>query len=186
MRLFVALEVPDAWRDAARSVAAELVRTSGVSLRPVDPALMHLTLRFLGDVADDRLQPLDAALMQHVPPVDIALALGAAGTFGPPARTSVAWLAVDGDLDSLRALAARVEVAVQEAGLAAGEARFSPHLTLARVGQRSRPAERRAVAEAARGAPTPAPLPFRTHEVVLVRSHLGGGAPRYEVIGRYS
>jgi 2'-5' RNA ligase len=185
MRLFVAIEVPDAWREAARDAGEQLVRTSGVALRLVDPALLHLTLRFLGEVPDDRLPALDSALAKYVPPIDIELTLGTAGTFGSPARTSVAWLGIGGDLDALLALVARGDGAIREAGLSADQERFSPHLTLARVGRAARPAERRALVEAARALPAPSADPFRVRELVLVRSYLGGRQPRYEVIGRY-
>jgi 2'-5' RNA ligase len=185
MRLFVALEVPDGWRDAARATTDAIMDAAGIELRRVDPARMHLTLRFLGEVADEHVPALRAALANHAPPVDFELSLGAAGTFGPPARTSVVWLGVDGDLQALHALVVRIEAAVGQAGLPPSEEGFTPHLTLARVGRTSSPAERRAIAEAARAVEAPAPSPFRAHEVVLVRSHLGGGPPRYEVIDRF-
>jgi RNA 2',3'-cyclic 3'-phosphodiesterase len=185
MRLFLAIEVPAEWREAARATTDAIAAASGVGLRRVDPAHMHLTLRFLGEVAEERLPLLHGALARRAPPVDFELSLGAAGTFGPPARTSVVWLGLGGDRQALHALVVRIEAAVNEAGLAPSEEAFTPHLTLARVGRASSPVGRRAIAEAVRAVAAPAPLSFRAHEVVLVRSHLGGGPPRYEVIGRF-
>lgn len=184
MRLFVALEVPDAWRAAARDATATLARTSGVRLRTVDTALLHLTLRFLGEVPDEALPRLVAALEERVPPVDVALELAAAGSFGRPERTQVVWLGAAGDLDALHALAARVETAVRAAGLPPEDRQLRPHLTLARLGRPLSAADRSAVAEATRALPAPAPHPHRASEAVLVRSYLGGPAPRYEVLAR--
>ncbi|MYE31644.1 MAG: RNA 2',3'-cyclic phosphodiesterase, partial [Chloroflexi bacterium] len=109
----------------------------------------------------------------------------APGTFGSAARTSVVWLGLGGDVDALRALAGRVETAVEAAGLPPERRELRPHVTLARVRQRASTAQRRALAAAVGALDAPGPHPYRAVEVVLVRSHLGAGQPRYEVLGRY-
>jgi RNA 2',3'-cyclic 3'-phosphodiesterase len=184
MRLFVAIEVPGAWRAAAREATEALVRASKIRLRVVDPTLMHLTLRFLGEVPEASVEPLTRALNETVSAVDVELELGRAGTFGPAARTQVVWLSVGGDLDGLQALADRVEAAVRAAGLRSEERPLRPHLTLARLGRQLGPDDRRAVAEAARNLDPPPALAFRARELVLMRSHLGAAQPRYEVLAR--
>lgn len=188
MRLFLALELPEAWlREAARALDALTAALGDDAdvLRPVALDRMHLTVRFLGEVGEDMVPALDAALREHVPPVRVDLELAAAGTFGSAARTSVAWLGLGGDLDGLRALAGRVEVAVEAAGLPSERRELRPHVTLARVRQRASAPQRRAIATAVSALDAPGPHPHRASEVVLVRSHLGSGQPRYEVLGRY-
>ena len=185
MRLFVAVELPEAWREVARATRAAIERGPGVPLRWVDPTLMHLTLRFLGEVAEERLEALQGALSRDVPPVDVELALDGVGTFGPPVRTAVAWLGVGGDRDGLQALAERVEAAVVSAGLPPEERDFRAHVTLVRLGRRASRADRRAVAEAVAAVHAPPPSVFRARSVVLVRSHLGAGGPRYELLSRH-
>ncbi|MGE0135928.1 MAG: RNA 2',3'-cyclic phosphodiesterase [Dehalococcoidia bacterium] len=185
MRLFVAIGVPDSWRAAAAAATAAIERDSGVRLRAVHPSLMHLTLRFLGEVPDDRVAPLTEALRDAVPPVEIELALGPAGTFGPPQRAQVVWLGVTGDLEALQALADRIETASRAAGLPSEDRPLRPHLTLARLGRSLTPEDRRAVAEAARRLEAPPPLPFHAHEVQLVQSTLANPRPVYEVLARF-
>lgn len=185
MRLFIAIDVPDSWRDAAAQATEALVRASGVRLRAVHPSLMHLTLRFLGEVPDDRVAPLIEALRAAAGPFDLELALGPAGTFGPPQRTQLAWLDVSGDLEALQALATRIEAAVRTAGLPPEDRPLRVHLTLARLGRDLGTEERRAVAEAARRLDAPPPLPFHAREVLLVRSTLGNPRPVYEVLARF-
>lgn len=160
------------------------MHASGVHLRAVDPALMHLTLRFLGEVPEPHVEPLRAALTEAVTAVDVGLELAGAGTFGPAARTQVVWLGIGGELDELQALAGRIEAAVRAAGLPPEERPLRPHLTLARLGRQLGADERRAVAEAVRRL-EPLPTPgFRASRVVLMRSHLGGPRPRYEALAR--
>ncbi len=146
---------------------------------------MHLTVRFLGEVDEELLGPLEDALTGEVPPVDVSLKLGAGGTFGSPPRTSVVWIGVGGDLEGLRDLAQRIERAVGSAGLPSEERDFHPHLTVARVRRQARPAQRRAIARAVEALPAPAPHPFRARERALVRSQLGRSGPRYEVLTRF-
>ena len=113
------------------------------------------------------------------------LALGPAGTFGVPARTTVAWLAVAGDGEGLRALAGRVEAAVVAAGLPPDDRPLRPHITLARLDRGASTQQRRAVAEAIAALEPPPPAAFRARAVALVRSHLGREGPRYETLSRH-
>jgi RNA 2',3'-cyclic 3'-phosphodiesterase len=191
MRLFVGIDAPPAWREAAatiqRELTAQLPRELTRAIRPFDPALMHLTLRFLGEVDEAALRDLQAALDEHAPPVDLELALGAAGTFGAPARTSVAWLGIEGDLNGLRALTRRVHEGTGAIVPVERRTSFSPHLTLARVRRETSPEERRAIAEAVRALTPPDrdSTAIRARELVLIRSHLGASQPRYEVLSRH-
>ena len=188
MRLFLAIELPGPWRrEAARTLDA-LTATLGDDanmLRPVALDRMHLTVRFLGEVDEELAPALDAAFRASVPPVGVDLELTAAGTFGSAARTSVVWLGLGGDLDALRALAGRVEAGVEAAGLPPERRELRPHVTLARVRQRASASQRRAIAAAVGDLDATPQHAHRAGEVVMVRSHLGTGQPRYEVLGRY-
>jgi 2'-5' RNA ligase len=184
MRLFVAIAAPPSWRDHAEGIQHALPERRQRTLRFVHPDEMHITLRFIGEVEDADVPALRDALARHLPPVDIELRLGRVGTFGAPARTSVMWLGIEGDLDGLGALHRRTDDAVGEAlGLIAEEP-YTPHLTLARVRNRVTAEERRAIADLARGIQVP-PEPFQAREAILVRSHLGNGRPRYETLATY-
>ena len=188
MRLFLAIELPEPWRrEAARTLDAltAALGDDASVLRPVALDRMHLTVRFLGEVEEEAVPALDAALRETAPPVGVDLELAATGTFGAVARTSVVWLGLAGDLDALRALAVGVEDAVAAAGLPPERRELRPHVTLARVRQRASASQRRAIAHAVAALDPLRPHPHRAGEVVLVRSHLGAGQPRYEVLGRY-
>lgn len=181
MRLFTALEIPDTWRVAAEAAAADLSRRSRLDLRMSARSNSHLTVRFLGEVADNDVPALIAALEQlHASACE--LCLGALGTFGTAERTRVVWLGVDGATACLEALAGAVDAALVSAGLALDPQPWRPHLTLARVRERASAAERRALAELVRTLPLPASKPFVADTLALYRSHLGNGPARYELL----
>ncbi len=187
MRLFIAIEAPAAWKHEASVIQHALPRTVLDGARLVDLESMHVTLRFVGEVDDLDTPRLKAALRRHLPPVEVELRLGALGTFGAPARTSVVWVGVDGDLAGLRALHDRANAAVEEAlGLPSETDRYTPHLTLARVRNSVTAADRRAMAQHVQGLPPPHPEPFVAGEVLLIRSRLGAAGSRYEILDRYS
>ncbi len=188
MRLFVAIELSGSWRDAAAAVRAQLESRldpeARSSLRWVQPELLHLTLRFLGEFPDDAVGALQLAIDREVPSVDLALTTAGAGAYGGR-RARVVWLGVDGDLGGLQALASAVERACVAAG-AKPEARpFSPHITLARVRERASLDARGAVAAAVGGLAPPTREEMLVRGVALVRSTLGAGPPRYEVLSRH-
>ena len=184
MRLFIAVQLPPDWRAAAHVAGEVLAQSTLVPMRRVAPELMHITLRFLGEVDPERIPALSDALARRAPPIDIMLRIGGADTFGPPDRTRTVWLGIGGNVLGLRALARRVELAVRDAGLPPATAAFRPHLTLANLGTKVTPDERRVVAETAHMLPPLPAAPFRVREVVLVHSTLGGAQPRYEVVAK--
>lgn len=189
MRLFVAIEIPDSWRSIA-SATNEIIGASvgalNANMRFVDPSLMHITLRFLGEVPEERVADLDAALRHRLSPIDVGLALGSPSTFGPPTRTQVVWLGVRGNVEGLRVLVRRVDLALADAGVKPNDTRFSPHITLARLDRHVSADDRRQIAELVGFLPPPQPFPMRVRSVALVRSTLGGARPVYDVIKRYS
>jgi 2'-5' RNA ligase len=157
LRLFVALELPAAFKEALARVMEELRRAGASGLRWVRPEGIHLTLKFLGSVAPARLPAIEAALQQAVPsPFTLTLTLDQLGTFGGPTRTRVVWAGVSG-----------------------------PHLTLARVADNASPAERRRISELVQAVRLPplAPLPFT--EVSLMQSFLQPGGAVYQCLRRF-
>jgi len=61
MRLFVALDIPDAVRRALRELMARL-KSECAGARWVRPEGMHITLKFLGETDEAKLDSIRAAL----------------------------------------------------------------------------------------------------------------------------
>jgi 2'-5' RNA ligase len=126
LRLFVALALPESVRD---SLAGLIVGLPGV--RWVPPANYHLTLRFIGEVTPQQAEEVDLALAAiRARPFDLALA--GLGVFERQGRVH-SLHAVAERTPALQHLQAKVETAVQRAGLAPERRRFAPHVTLART-----------------------------------------------------
>lgn len=175
MRLFVALTPPDRALDEVESLAGPY-RSSYPRLRWAGRDRWHVTLSFLGEVGDDRLEllrpRLDAAAAQHCP---LELSFAGAGAFPRAARARVLWLGLAGDSAALADLAASVSSAARESGIPQEKRTFSAHLTLARCRE---PADVRPLVQAL----SPfAGSTWTAGAIHLVRSHLGP-QPRYETI----
>ncbi len=126
MRLFVGLDLP--W-DFKQRLAALAGGIPGA--RWVPPENYHLTLRFIGEVVPHQAEEIDLALATlRAKAFDLTLA--GLGTFAKGGRDTQLWTGVDRN-PALDLLQAKVEQALQRAGLAPERRRFTPHVTLARL-----------------------------------------------------
>lgn len=124
IRLFAAVEVPP---DLAEELTHRQGAIPGARWRPAE--LLHITLRFFGQVSETAAADLDAELGRlRAQPFD--LRLEGAGAFGEGPYTRAVWAGV-GDSEPLRQLAAKCENAARRAGLEPERRVYRPHVTLA-------------------------------------------------------
>jgi 2'-5' RNA ligase len=181
MRLFIAVELPENWTAAMAGIQEALRRRGAGGLRWVRSEGIHLTLKFLGNVEQERVAPVtDAMRGAAAACAPFTLRLGPPGAFGAPRRVRVVWAGVAGDLDALTTLWRAVEDRVSPLGYPPERDRFSPHLTLARVPD-DMPTEARSRIPALLDAlHLPDPPPLRVREIALMQSLLGPGGARYQ------
>ena len=146
MRLFVAVFPPPRAVSHLKSAIDQThlgqAAAAGRHVRLDPPELWHVTLAFLGEVAEERVPEVEAVLggVASAWAQDNAtrppLALAGGGRFGSGPST-VLWAGLHGDSASLRDLAGRASTALSHAGLMEMDHRpYRPHLTLARCGDR--------------------------------------------------
>src|SRR5579862_2627326 len=125
LRLFVGIEFPPELK-----LRLSLLCTGVAGARWIDPGNFHLTLRFIGEVAEDVAADVDEALalLKGRP---FSLQLAGTGVFGGH-RPNALWVGVERDPDLLK-LRDKIEQALIRAGLAPEQRRFAPHVTLARL-----------------------------------------------------
>ena len=126
-RLFIALALPGPVRAALVALAQPL---PGVAW--TRPEQLHLTLRFLGDVPEEKIENVGAQLAAvHVEP--FLLPVEGVGVFPPKAPPRIVWIGVGHGHPRLHQLRQRMDDALLAAGLAELDVRmFHPHVTLAR------------------------------------------------------
>ncbi|MFL6216371.1 MAG: RNA 2',3'-cyclic phosphodiesterase [Blastocatellia bacterium] len=133
IRTFVCIEVPAPIRARIEALQRRL-RRNDVPISWVKPANIHLTIKFLGDVAASRIDDVRQAVeraCQGIPPFEITVA--GAGGFPSARSPRVLWVGLNPMPDELRKLHSNIEAALEREGFAREAKRFSPHLTMARV-----------------------------------------------------
>jgi RNA 2',3'-cyclic 3'-phosphodiesterase len=182
VRVFVAVRLGAALSGALGG-EVERLRPAAPRVTWVSAANLHLTLKFLGEVAVDALPPVGqalAALAARTPPFDLVVA--GLGAFPSLARPRVVWAGVPVGQAAMRALALAVEGALAPLGFPPEARPFSPHVTLGRA-REARPNPRLAAALADTGAPALGRV--RVDTVWLMRSDLCRAGARYAEIGQY-
>ena len=139
MRLFVALNLPSSVRDALWA-ATEPLRDLGLPVKWVRGDGIHVTLKFLGDVEDQREGELRGALGGAVAGAHaLPLALGGFGVFPDFRRPRVIWTGIAPE-PALEILQDKVEREFTPLGFPTEARAFRPHVTLGRAARESRPA----------------------------------------------
>src|SRR5439155_237175 len=122
------------WAATARA------RDLGLPVKWVRGEGVHLTLKFLGDVADEREPELAAALTRAAAGArGLALALGGFGVFPDFRRPRVVWVGIAPE-PGLEILQHRVEQEFAPLGFPTEARAFRPHVTLGRTSRDARPA----------------------------------------------
>lgn len=183
MRLFVALHPPPDALAELEAVVAPL-RAGWPELRWTGQDRWHVTLAFLGEVAEGKLDELMVRLGRAAGRHQAQrLWIGHGGAFPNQKRARVLISRVEGDqpaLAALAALAGSVAAGARRAGAPPPDEdrRYRPHLTLARCRQ---PAD---VSEVVNALGLFAGSAWQAAEIQLIRSH-AGPRPWYEALANW-
>ena len=129
VRTFVALELSEAVRGQLKE-AQDVLKTSSSRLTFVDPSLIHITVKFLGEVDEKMLQRIKDAL-KAIPYQPFPVSAGTV-TVNNPRRPHTVWCAIDDNGNGERLLSL-VEDALSPFGFPRESRRFTPHASVARV-----------------------------------------------------
>lgn len=175
MRLFVAVPITEPARgEIARML--ERLRACDWPVRWVRDEGLHVTLKFYGEVAPERLEVIEESVRYAAEGVGpIPLRLTDLGAFPSKTRPRVLWVGLDAPA-ALELLQDRLERSGEEIGFAPEGRPFRPHVTLGRVREAHRLPAR--ALEAFEGMVDK--LPFLAERIVLYESLLSPRGPRYE------
>lgn len=187
LRLFVAVELPGEVKRSLDGAIDLLTRGGDTSaLRWVRPDGIHVTLKFLGATARDRVSAIQHALEPAVRSVSpFTLQPRSIGSFGGRRNLRVVWIGIEGDVNALAGLAGRVEKALAPLGVPAEQRAFAAHLTLARVRADAAPADRERLHDLLRGSAPPDIPAFRVERVSLMQSTLQRGGAVYAALAAF-
>ena len=174
LRLFVAIELPEATRRRLAALARPLPGAAWVRAES-----MHLTLNFIGEIDEGLAADIDIELARISLPA-FELALAGLDQFESRARVRALWVGVE-RAPALLGLQARVEAALKRAGAAPEARRFTPHVTLARF--RDVPIHKVAPFISSRNAFRDGPI--AVEEFALMSSKLGHHGSTYTAERRY-
>ncbi|MFO7966112.1 MAG: RNA 2',3'-cyclic phosphodiesterase [Archaeoglobaceae archaeon] len=129
MRLFIAADLDPEIREKLVPVQQVLDR-SGV--KTVKKDNVHITLKFLGEVEDSRVEPIKEAL-RKIEFKSFDFHVKGVGFFPSPNHIKVAWVGVEEGNDEMSDLAKQIDDKMKKLGFKKEKKKFIAHATLARI-----------------------------------------------------
>ena len=184
VRSFIAIELPDELRLGIGRLQARLRRAGQPWVKWVDPPGIHLTLKFLGNIAASRIGDITRTMGEAAEGVSpFCLEVKGLGVFPNLRRVQVAWVGVSGELDQLGRFQQRLEEGLARLGFAPESRKFTPHLTLARVRDRASLEERQEFGRVIVNASLEMDYVIEVRAVSLIKSELTRAGAIYHRIG---
>ena len=187
LRTFIAVPLSTTIAEKLSAIQRTLRRTSPEqSVTWVNPANIHLTLFFLGDILPHRQQPIEAALTvvaRNVRP--FTFNVQGLGAFPNANRPRVIWVGLDEPAGHLALLHHVVNEAMASIGFQPEDRHFSPHLTLGRIRQRASRDDAQAVGEAVRQTEVGLLGEVTAEEMIFFRSVLKSSGAEYTPLARF-
>ena len=182
MRAFLAVTLP-ADVQACLSRLQETLAESRADVKWVEPANLHVTLKFLDEISEAQrheVEALVARIVHDQPP--FLLGLTAPGAFPSFDSPRVLWVGLGEGKETVARLADAIERDAATLGLRREERPFAAHVTLGRA--RS-PRARQALVQRLRAGAWQPPPPWRVASLTFYQSVLGSDGPRYSVLAEF-
>lgn len=175
IRAFIALEISDEARGEVARLEKEL-KISGADVKWVMPESMHLTLKFLGNIPEEKI-PVLSRRLDEITSVNAPFeaTLHDLGVFPKWDHPRVVWVGLFEGADRVTAIAAQVEEAMAGEGFAKEERKFSPHITIGRVRTTKNKDKLKRIAEGI----AVKPVTSRISGIILFRSELSSAGSVY-------
>ena len=179
-RTFIALELNEALQRHLSGITRRMA-SALPGPRWVDPAGIHLTLAFLGELNDERLAQATQATeiaAQSIPTFDYRLAR--VGIFGSPRHPRIIWIGIEEPSGTLPRLHSALNRELERHSFDVDTRPFAPHLTLARVKAPLKPDEARALQGLLNDSSFLAPSPsYHVTHINVMKSELSRSGATY-------
>ena len=183
-RVFCAIELPSL---VIEKISEHIMRLRAAA--PDSPASwsrpenVHLTLKFIGEIGQNRVADLSqaaAAAVAGFSPFEILIKN--TGSFPKQGTPRVFWIGVDDYSEKLKQLQGKLEDECVQLGFAREARTFNPHLTIAR-GRKPRGARALAALHKEMGFES---INVIVKELTVIRSELSSKGSNYTVISRHA
>ena len=179
MRAFLGISLPEQIRASLVTLQEQLAE-SQADVKWVAPEQLHVTLKFLNEISEERTQQVTQflrSIAQKTPA--FMLQLQDLGAFPSVSDPRILWVGVREGGVAVVALAAAIEEQCRAYRLKREDRAFSAHATIGRV--RS-PRRREALVQRLRETTWDAPASWRATSVTFYQSVLGQAGPTYTVL----
>ena len=109
------------------------IKETGANVKLVEPENVHITLKFLGDTDESRIDEFDKIMKDAVKGIDpFNIQLKGAGVFPNQNYIKVIWIGIKQG-EPIGVIASKIDEQLSKIGFKKEKRGFSPHLTIARV-----------------------------------------------------
>ena len=133
MRTFIAIELPNEIKNSLSRLQEEL-KASQADVKWVKPENIHLTLKFLGEIDDKKLEKITKIIFDIAKEKNkFQIRISSLGTFPKIDFPRVIWVGVDiGDKET-KGIAEELEEKIAKIGIPKEDRPFSSHITIGRT-----------------------------------------------------
>jgi 2'-5' RNA ligase len=133
MRLFIAIELTDAIKIEIEKIVNKL-READCDVKWVRREGMHITLKFLGEVEEDKKNKIEDILVRVAgTTAPFKVSFRGIGAFPDLRRPRVLWIGIEDGGELLKEVAEKLEASLDELNFPGEKRAFFPHLTLGRA-----------------------------------------------------
>jgi 2'-5' RNA ligase len=135
MRLFIAIDLSASIRKSLSEQIRDLEKILDTSaIRWVKPSAIHLTLKFLGETPEHKVERIQSTLTEIAPRFSpFIVQIGTFGCFPNLRKPRVLWVGIQDQTGSLKKIHHELEMEFRKLGFKAENRPFRAHLTLGRV-----------------------------------------------------
>jgi 2'-5' RNA ligase len=180
IRSFIAIELSEEAKEGLARLRKELERDENKFVKWVEPGGIHLTLKFLGNIAFKQVTEITKAIEKGAQGISpFHLEISGLGAFPNLKQIRVFWVAISGELDKLSRLQQSIDSALAALRFGKEERPFVPHLTLARIREGASPLDRRSFGELVDSIIFEDKYDVEVKAISLMRSQLTRAGPIY-------
>jgi len=180
LRTFIAVDFPpETLTKIAKIIGYFKTQTPMDALKWVSAENLHLTIKFIGDIPKDKLVQIRMIIKEAlVDKLPFKIGIGGLGMYPNKNNPRVIWLGVTYD-QTLRDIHHVLNHSLKNAGIEPDKRDYSPHITIARIRQRTQEETRQEIGATLSKFKVDSLGEIKINEIILYQSELTRKGPIY-------